>query len=149
MKTLIIQVFSLVLLALGARAEELRLVDQNGLIRALKIDARMSQVEVLLAQGEAGLVPAPILLSRVDGINAPLVGQSKQGTPESMTKPEVGVLFQEVPSGIWRLEVEPKSILEARILTAPAPNRTSLVHSTKEINAISQAQVTPQLQERK
>ena len=131
MKKLIIQMFSLAFLALGARAEELRLVDQNGLIRALKIDAKVSPVEVTLVRGDVGAAPSPILLSRVDGINAPLVGELQQGTPESLSKPLLGVVFRNVPPGIWRLEVEPNSILEVQIANAPTPKPASLVHSTK------------------
>lgn len=105
MKKLIIQMFSLAFLALGARAEELRLVDQNGLIRALKIDAKVSPVEVTLVRGDVGAAPSPILLSRVDGINAPLVGELQQGTPESLSKPLLGVVFRNVHRGFgdWRL----------------------------------------------
>jgi hypothetical protein len=131
MKMLIIQAFSLVLFVLGAVAEELRLVDQNGLIRALKIDASSSQVEVELVQGDGEPVPSSILLSRVDGINAPLEGQHRQGPLDSLSKGKVGVWFADVPPGIWRLEVEPKAVLEVRIRSEPAPKPTYLVHSTK------------------
>lgn len=106
----------LLMVAFGVDAEELRLVDQNGLIRALKIDARPSRIEVTLLSGEPRTDFSAISLSRVDGINPSISGATFDGDSRSGSDAQVDVLFESVPPGIWRIEVSPSNILEARII---------------------------------
>ena len=115
MKASIFQVFILLMLALGVEAEELRLVDQNGLIRALKVDARPSRIEVRLLSGDARTDYSSISLSRVDGINPSIPGNAVNGDARSEAASQIDIAFENVPPGIWRVEVWPNNIIEAHI----------------------------------
>ena len=93
LKFLLISFVLIFLAALELYADELRIIDDRGLTRAIKDINAPAEVTAVFSDSFKGTVK----LESVDGISSDISAKT-----ESKTE----VLFSNVPNGLWRLKVD-------------------------------------------